>query len=154
MAGCASNVFPPLLVGGQLFGYPEAELMDTIPDQKDSSQSKTRFKAVMGHALTIVSAALGILITLFIPRFAADFKKYPFEPPWLSLMVVRFYPLMLVTACGITLAAIYVACRFRTNAAPIRVAILLILCIGAQALTIGSAMILPVIKLWRTYTNQ
>jgi len=127
--------------------------MDHSPKQNLPFLSK-RFKAVAGHVLMIAATLISTRITLSVPRVAGDFKDYPFPLPTFSLLVVRFYPTLLWIACGTILATIYLAWRYRSDSPPTRVTVPLIVCIAAQALLVGGAMLFPVVKFINSYVTH
>jgi len=117
--------------------------METLPDPPPPTPKKS-LKTIIGHVLTIVAALLAVRITMSVPQFASQFKEAPFNPPTFTLIVIRYYPALLVVAGVAVLVSIYLAWRYRSMAPPAWVLIVLTVVIGLQVLIVGLAMLLPV----------
>jgi hypothetical protein len=126
--------------------------MDTLSDPPSPTQPKKQsFKVLAGNVLTIVAALIAVRITMSIPGFVDQFKEASFSPPPFTLIVIRCYPALLVIASIAALVSIYLAWRYRSEAPPSWVQIVLTIVIGGQVLIIGAAMLLPITQFMRHY---
>jgi hypothetical protein len=117
-----------------------------------SAPSRWPVLAVFFHAFNLAAALAAFFTAVFlIPRFALIFQDMlgPGPLPPLTAFVLRFQLLWVVLSVAYSLAALYMAWRYRLRPPPSSPSVILILLTAAQILLIMVAMFRPLITITR-----
>jgi hypothetical protein len=100
------------------------------------------------RAFTLLAALGGVCVPFLAPRFSDSYNDFHVELPFLTALALRFYPLLILIACGLGCAAVRIAWRYQDGkSSERRLLAIFILLIGLQAGITVYALELPLFRL-------
>jgi len=122
----------------------------------NDSASEQPVVAIISHGFTILAALGAVAIPFLVPRFAVIFRDMLGDHPLplATILVLRFYPFLILLACSAASVAIYFAWRYRTRPVPRLYSVGLLVAVFVPATFTTYALFVPLIKIVHSLSSS